>query len=105
MNPKFLAVPQFNTRIGYNISEHFSISLGDDHMKYLMTQNQTVKINGEIAVTNYTKYNSKYDYANIALAEDFLMLQHCDGLNYLNAELRHFTNHVLLKNSKRQIIR
>lgn len=90
LNPLLLTIPQFNARLGYNISEHYSISLGDDHMKYLMTQNQTVNTSGNIAVTNYPKFNGNYDLSPLKLTEDFLMLQHCDGLNYLNAEFRRY---------------
>jgi hypothetical protein len=88
IDPAALTIPQFNARVGYNISNHYSISLGDDHMKYKVVQNQTVKISGTIAVSDYPKYNRTYDNSDIVIAEDFLTLQHCDGLNYLNIELR-----------------
>ncbi len=88
LNPTGLTIPQFNARLGYYITEHYSLSLGDDHMKYLMTQNQTVKISGEINDENYNKYNGTYNNVSIVVAEDLLTLQHCDGLNYLNIELR-----------------
>ncbi len=90
LNPIYATIPQFDARFGYNISEHYSISLGDDHMKYKMIQDQTVKISGEIAVANYPKYNGTYTNQEIKLTEDFLKLEHCDGLNYLNFELRRY---------------
>jgi len=86
-HPLKITIPQTNFRIGYAINEKWDISIGADHMKYIMVQNQNVKINGSISITN-TIYNKTYNNENIALTEDFLTFEHTDGLNYLNAELR-----------------
>jgi hypothetical protein len=89
LNPLGMTIPQFNARIGYKINKRLDISLGDDHMKYKMVQDQVVKVAGSIQVDNYTKYNGTYDYSELQLKEDFLTYQHCDGLNYLNLESRY----------------
>lgn len=48
--PDEITIPQTNFRLGYFIRENYTISLGVDHMKYVMTNNQTVKINGDINI-------------------------------------------------------
>ncbi len=100
LNPIYATIPQFDARFGYNISEHYSVSLGDDHMKYKVVQDQTVKISGEIAVANYPKYNGQYASSDIQLTDDFLKMEHCDGLNYLNIEFRRYDELFNLKKIK-----
>lgn len=87
-NPGRITIPQTNMRIGYFFKENYTISLGVDHMKYVMTQNQNVKINGNINVGN--TYDGIYNNDNISLTGDFLTFEHTDGLNYINAQLYRF---------------
>jgi hypothetical protein len=35
---------QTNFKLGYFINDHYSIALGADHMKYVVTQDQTANI-------------------------------------------------------------
>lgn len=86
-----VTIPQTDLRIGFFINDHWEISLGDDHMKYVMVQNQTVKIDGTISGTG-TSYDGTYADDEIKLTEDFLIYEHTDGLNYLNAEVRRSDN-------------
>ena len=87
LNPSNLTIPQFNFRIGYYIKKNYSVSIGIDHMKYVMIQNQQVLIEGYI--NNSTrKYNGVYNNESILLVEDFLQFEHTDGLNYLNIDGR-----------------
>lgn len=81
-----ISLPQTNFRLGYFINNIYDISFGIDHMKYVMAQNQTVKIDGNINVPN-SKYNKTYSGEDIVLTEDFLTFEHTDGLNYLNLGL------------------
>lgn len=90
-NPGNVTIPQYNFRLGYFISDKWNISIGIDHMKYVMQQNQTVKVTGEIA-NSYTPYNGVYNHTDIALTPDFLKFEHTDGLNYLNSEMRYFSS-------------
>lgn len=90
-HPTKLSIPQTNLRIGYFISEHYNISLGIDHMKYVMEQNQKVKINGKINVAG-VKYDGIYNNNDIVLTEDFLTFEHTDGLNYLNLAISRVDN-------------
>jgi hypothetical protein len=82
-----LTIPQTNVRVGYFFKPNYSISLGIDHMKYVMVQNQTSEITGSIAVPG-NPFDGTYDHQPIELTRNFLTFEHTDGLNYCNAELR-----------------
>ena len=87
-SPNTLSIPQYNLRIGYFFHDKYNISIGADHMKYVMEQFQTVKINGTIA--NGTSFDGTYNDSDIEMSEDFLKFEHTDGLNYENIEVRRF---------------
>jgi hypothetical protein len=53
-----MTIPQTNFRMGYFISDHYSLAIGVDHMKYVLTQNQTARISGTIAAG--TPYDGVY---------------------------------------------
>ena len=88
-NPTRMTIPQTNLRIGYFINDHYNISIGFDHMKYVMTQDQIARIGGVVG-------NSYPDYAGVYLPSgnntidltdgSFLEFEHTDGLNYVNTE-------------------
>ena len=82
-----ITIPQYNLRIGYFFHNHYSVSFGVDHMKYVMVEYQTAKMSGYIENTG-TKYDRTYDNEDVVLANDLIYLEHTDGLNYLNIELR-----------------
>lgn len=88
-HPGKMTIPQYNVRVGYFIHHNYSISLGTDHMKYVMRQDQTVKISGKIE-NSETPYDGIYNNDNIVLTEDFLTFEHTDGLNYVNVDFRRF---------------
>jgi hypothetical protein len=90
-NPGNITIPQNNYRIGYFFKENYTVSIGVDHMKYVMIADQNVSINGEINVGN-TKYDGSYSGQDIKLTEDFLKFEHTDGLNYVNIEVKRFDN-------------
>src|SRR5882672_9372670 len=46
--PRTITIPQTNVRLGYFLNDHWSLSLGLDHMKYVMDQDQTANITGTI---------------------------------------------------------
>lgn len=91
INPSRMTIPQYNFRLGYFFHDNWNISIGTDHMKYVMSQNQGVKISGTINEEG-NSYNGVYDNDNIYLTENFLQFEHTDGLNYANIELRRFDN-------------
>lgn len=81
-----ITIPQYNYRLGYFINNKYNISLGWDHMKYVMVQDQVAKITGTISHTG-TDYDRTYNNEEVKLTGDFLQFEHTDGLNYVNAEL------------------
>ena len=90
-HPTKLSIPQTNLRIGYFISEHYNVSFGADHMKYVMEQNQTVKMTGFIKNSD-TRFDGNYTDKDIILTDDFLTFEHTDGLNYLNLAISRIDN-------------
>jgi len=87
-NPALLTIPQYNLRFGYYFKNNLSISIGTDHMKYVMRNGQHVKIDGFIENSS-SAHNGIYENEDITLSKDFLIYEHTDGLNYGNTELRH----------------
>jgi hypothetical protein len=91
INPARMTIPQTNLRIGYFINDHYNISIGLDHMKYVFTQNQTANVSGTInldpsetgSVFNGFYNNTPVDFTD----EQFLTFEHTDGLNYITTEL------------------
>jgi hypothetical protein len=89
LNPKNMTIPQYNFRLGYFINDKYNISIGADHMKYVMQNGLNSKISGTISNTN-TIYDGTYENEDINLANDFVLFEHTDGLNYENIEIRRF---------------
>lgn len=88
-HPMKFTIPQTNMRVGYFFASHYNVSFGIDHMKYVMDQNQSVKMTGHIQDTQ-TQYDGVYDNQNMVLTDDFLRYEHTNGLNYVNAEVCRF---------------
>ena len=47
LNPGTITIPQYNLRIGYYLNDKYDISIGVDHMKYVMRAWQASTIDGE----------------------------------------------------------
>jgi hypothetical protein len=88
VNPARMTIPQTNFRMGYFINDHYNVSLGLDHMKYVMVQNQTVNITGTI--DGNPPFNGTYTDDPIELTYAFLTFEHTDGLNYINSEFSRY---------------
>ncbi|MFV8326154.1 hypothetical protein [Flavobacterium sp. ZS1P14] len=84
INPSKMTIPQTNFRMGYFINDHYSIAVGLDHMKYVMTQDQTLNMTGTIS--GNAPYDGVYDNTPTVMTESFLLYEHTDGLNYVNTE-------------------
>lgn len=87
-NPLKITIPQTNFRIGYFLNDHYTVSIGVDHMKYVVKSYQTVKIDGEINAG--TPFDGVYNNDDILLSHDFFQFEHTDGLNYVNVEFKRF---------------
>jgi hypothetical protein len=84
-NPARMTIPQTNFRLGYFITDKYNISIGFDHMKYVMRQDRAVDYSG--FYPNQGSYGETLPNGQILLTEDFLMFEHTDGLNYVNTEI------------------
>ncbi|MGB1247810.1 MAG: hypothetical protein ACPG4Z_02925 [Chitinophagales bacterium] len=87
-NPVKWSVPQTNLKIGYFFHDNWNIAFGMDHMKYVMINDQTVTIDGTIALDNV--YDKEYENEEIVLTDYFLEYEHTDGLNYVHFEINRF---------------
>lgn len=83
LNPSKFTIPQFNFRIGYHIKENLSISLGWDHMKYVMRSPQVAVVNGYIDPELSLLYGREYEHELIVINPDLLRYEHTDGLNFV----------------------
>lgn len=98
LNPLKFTVPQFNFRVGYYLNEKYSISLGWDHLKYVLDNQQVGVIDGVItddARDDFSKDNSfytngyvkRYNNEQILLDQEFIKYEHTDGLNFIRASI------------------
>ena len=91
INPVKMTIPQTNFRLGYYISDNYSVTIGVDHMKYVMTQDQTANVSGSInlpiadtgSIHNRIYNNTPVNFTD----ETFLKYEHTDGLNYVHTEI------------------
>ena len=102
IKPTSFSVPQYNYRIGYYLNDRYSVSIGNDHMKYHLKK-QATHLTGKIAkgIPNAGTYNDSIvavgeeaeeggteDVDLSDLPREFVPeYEHCDGLNDLTAEL------------------
>ncbi|WP_395066201.1 hypothetical protein [Flavobacterium sp.] len=105
VNPARMTIPQTNFRMGYYINDHYNISIGLDHMKYVMRQDQIANVTGTINLPstdigsmynnpNNLPYNNtpvnlltNYSEDDVSAVPPFLTFEHTDGLNYINTEV------------------
>ncbi|SHG17804.1 hypothetical protein SAMN05444396_105229 [Flavobacterium segetis] len=85
INPARMTIPQTNFKLGYFISDKYSVAIGMDHMKYVMAQDKAVTLNG--FYPNPGTYDELLPNNQILLTEKFLTFEHTDGLNYVHTEI------------------
>lgn len=83
-----ITIPQTNMRFGYFLTDNLSITVGVDHMKYVMQNYQTVAFEGRIDDKTYASFVKEGD---ITLTPAFLTFEHTDGLNYISTEAEYHT--------------
>lgn len=80
---------QYNLRIGYYLTEHFSLSLSFHHMKYQIDAPQTVRVRGFVNPSASENFAGRYEntVARIGGATDLVgNIEHTDGLGYFGIE-------------------
>ena len=93
INPTRITIPQTNAKLGFFISEHYTIALGLDHMKYVMNRNRNRTVNGFIDIPEGepgSEFNGVFNNETVFVSEDLLKFEHTNGLNYIYAELARF---------------
>lgn len=96
IDPTRLSIPQFNFRLAYFIKDNLAVVIAQDHMKYVMDQDQIAKFNGHISDPAYAAM-AQNGQVNLT-DEQFLTFEHTDGLNYINAGLEKYKNVLSKKN-------
>ena len=88
-NIRKLTVPQFNLRIGYLFKNNWAISLGYDHLKYVLKDNTPYTLSGQInpGVDDATNWSGYYTNEPIITDEATFHYENTDGLNYIRAEI------------------
>jgi hypothetical protein len=93
LNPTNMTIPQTVARVGYFFHDNWNFSMGFDHMKYVMVEQQPATIDGYIDLNNpVSEFNGVYNNEYIFIDEDFLEFEHTDGLNYINIEISRVDN-------------
>lgn len=88
VNPGSLSIPQFNFRLGYFIKDNLALVIAQDHMKYVMDQDQVADFKGHISDPVYA---GMVQNGHVNLADkQFLTFEHTDGLNYINIGLEKY---------------
>jgi hypothetical protein len=109
INPSEFDVPQYNWRWGKYLTDSVYFSLGQDHMKYIMSRGQDASIYGYISplaimkghllasadilpyiylfpqITN--SYAGYHGGEGVKVTPDLLKFEHTDGLNYFSADI------------------
>lgn len=82
-NPKLFTIPQFNLRAGYYFKDNYEVSIGYDHMKYVVSDNQRVAINGYISPSSNANLNGTFqENDSITLSGNNFHYENTDGLNF-----------------------
>ena len=79
LSPANMTLPQTNLRIAYQVSPDTAWALNLDHMKYVVTPDQTVAFSGRIT-------NDPQTGATRTLSTNYLNFEHTDGLNVVTLE-------------------
>ncbi|TGD58934.1 hypothetical protein [Flavobacterium humi] len=87
VNPARMTIPQTNLRIGYFFTDKYNVSIGVDHMKYVMFQDRAVNYSGYYPNEGSYGEAMPEDNSQVMLTEQFLTYEHTDGLNYVNTEV------------------
>lgn len=88
-NPSQLTIPQFNARVGFYFKNHWAISIGYDHMKYLFADNNQVTLSGTVdpGIDLVTNLSGTYNATPYVTEREKFHYENSDGLNYIRFEL------------------
>lgn len=87
---------QYNIHAGYFITDNYSLSLGYDHMKYVMKIPQQLIMSGvieaQVSSPSFPSgpYAGNYNSQSINVTPELVTLEYTDGFNYINARIQRF---------------
>ena len=109
INPAEITIPQFNFHFGYYFKDNYSVSLGWDHMKYVVTVPQSVKIKGYIDAQisdpgiSTGEWAGTYDGQLVTLADTVLKFEHTDGYNFATVGIERYDDIWVSRSGKQSL--
>ena len=88
-NPNTITIPQYTIRLAYYLSDRFAVSVGMEHMKYVVDANQMTSISGVVTSAASSKYAGSYLHYPIQLTPDILSFEHTNGFNVSTIEIEY----------------
>lgn len=85
-SPKTWSIPQFSCKLGYYFADNWVISIGWDHMKYVL-QEGTYNFTGFIDSSVYADWAGTYNETPVTTDHDIFHYENSDGLNYARVEI------------------
>lgn len=92
VDPTKFTVPQFNFRIGYNFANYWNISLGYDHLKYVMIHGPEYLLNGAINNGVDANWSGTYNNQIVTTDESNFHYENTNGQNYIRGEITRVKN-------------
>ncbi len=87
-NPAKFTLQQYNVRLGYNFKNFWNLSVGFDHMKYVIDDGQEVEIAGFVNAGADPLWNGTFGNGQKrVLNASHFQYQNTAGLNYLRVQL------------------
>jgi hypothetical protein len=80
-HPATITVPQYAFRLGYYLNDRWHLSVGMDHLKYVVQNGQTTVMSGVIDKSVSTQFAGQYLFDTLTLVPELLRFEHTDGLN------------------------
>lgn len=102
--PSYIWIPQYNYRFGWFFKDKWSLSLGLDHMKYVVAQDQVVRMDGHIDAGLTMEGEVLDGPQDVTLTRDFLRYEHSDGLNLLSFDLDHYSTLIASASGKQRLL-
>jgi hypothetical protein len=92
VSPDKITVPQFNFRAGYNFANYWNISIGYDHLKYVMVHGQEYLLDGKINSGIDPNWSGSYADEIVKTDESKFHYENTNGMNYIRAEITRVRN-------------
>jgi hypothetical protein len=98
LNPTKITIPQFNVRVGYNITNYWNLSLGYDHLKYVMVHGQTYLLSGKINGGIDQNWSGSFFETPVTTNENDFHYENTNGMNFIRVGLSNVRN--IIRNSR-----